>query len=898
MTDTSVPWYVVLQALEVPASVRKLPMRIGCPCCRRQSLHLFEDSKFGGAWHYCSSCRISGDMLGLASRVWKINPTAAIDRLLRITKLPCDTGTALTLHKNDANKQKLLQNFVSRAAERANCDEGQAGLYLFDRLNLTSGLFRETWKSRMGPFLGSSTVRELVQQLPSLIHRHPFVGKGWKELITIPCWMSPGQLSGLLTIGKQASPDDIVFFPILSAMDRQSTAGLAYRDPGLAMLDGAFQGGFSETFGRTLFVANAFEALRVQSRHLRDSTVPLPLAGFVDVSANGRYKHNYRNYDCWRHLTSRQLVFWGTQPSASLVNMAARCDGLIAIYNKPEGPSTAMQQLHGVQREAKPWIAALGGWLQTLSTQQRVKLLHSLDLPGDCIETLREQLPSKAQKAMDELLSPERRSRAWVQFGTRRIFHTQAGWVVEPGGHVICSAHIRIDTVLRRYGSAETFYQGEIQQSGATVPFTASLELIESDPIHWLQRTLAEANAPPLRYDGSWKRNLLSIAMQFSQPQLVQNAGRYGWCSLRGAFELPKFSLLSGGRVLPRKTPITDPVTPGLHILNPEETLPNLHELAAVKVENELGWAVMACLGANVLAPALNEDPCGIGLFGLGAALVGNVTAAAVGCASYSVDLSRPNAYPKLTAAMQTHDWPLQVRVGGGNRSQLAPWLNDPEPHNVVLELLPELAAALRVAGAWRFVHCDLPVADASTVRRHAGAAFFSWLRDLSIRKLQLGGEGSLALRVLHDMRAWLEGSGHSGETITRAEKWLEDCDAAKPDLLRYISRTLAQLIDTGKLQFYRAGFEEQPEGCSYHQETELGTGLFVPRAIVNKVLMQEGIPLLDPYEALNAFAAGGVLEKECVYRDYPGWLLNLAWWEKEMRQYRKSKESLLRVVG
>ena len=314
-------------------------------------------------------------------------------------------------------------------------------------------------------------------------------------------------------------------------------------------------------------------------------------------------------------------------------------------------------------------------------------------------------------------------------------------------------------------------------------------------------------------------------------------------------------------------------------------------------------WATTAAIATNIIAPALNQSPAGIGLCGLGAAYAGNVTARINGCIAYTPkDNKHQMIVNHLLRATNAHNWPLLLELPRRRgRSHVAAWLNDTTEKNVVMEIDKTLLAALKVQTNWRFITCDTPLTNMNAIEMHGATVLPSWLLDLCNRSLKLATPGQLltAKQVLADMADWAMRLGYKTDPFKEAAQWIEDTDDTETDVARYFTQTICRLVEEGKLACTRAGFEPRDfVGCSYYAADDAEHGLFVPRAIVNKLLIAEGLPLLDPCLVTAALADAGVLEQELTYRNYKGWLVNSQWWESQMRMHRAMRERILRVVG
>jgi hypothetical protein len=321
-------------------------------------------------------------------------------------------------------------------------------------------------------------------------------------------------------------------------------------------------------------------------------------------------------------------------------------------------------------------------------------------------------------------------------------------------------------------------------------------------------------------------------------------------------------------------------------------------------LHNSLFWASAACLGANIIAPAINEALCGLGLVGLGAALVGRVTARAFGSTCVVLPPVAAVAVPeKLVQATTRHAWPVLIDIPKRKgRHGLSLWLNDQEAKNVVLEIDQHLASALKVSSNWRFVMAEEPLVDADRAKHFGPQILTSWLQNISARKFALSAPptASLARRVLADMRQWLTLLGHPTDVFDSVPAVLDEADYEDRGKAKYFADTVCRYIEEGKLYVANAGYEKHKETCSVMgKQHPLGEGVFIPRAAVVGRLYADGLPGLDTIPTTAVLQAANALANEPMYYlGQFGWFVKLPWWTKQLEQHRGIPARLLRLVG
>ena len=340
-------WHQVLPVLGVDAKPAPMPIFVRCPHCDSPRMRIYDDTRFGGHWHYCPSCKAAGDMIELAAGVWKCSLQQAVTRLIAAgINLPEESAsnasiTAYEKHFTDVQARSRI--LLTTGAEALVLGHVSAG-YIIQQLGLLKDQDKPYWRHRIGRFMAGCTRTEAIGLTkPSVITRGradatgKFEGKGWGPLIAVPFQDLPNRFSGWLFVGRQArNPLDYEFL----TLDHPDSMGEKVVDIGVSMyevLDA--RTAYSDVFGsETVFVFNdPIHALKMQSRHMRDSDLPLPLVS--TYNAKIVRKHDSAHKSTWELLTrsvwhsrpDKRFIFWSATVTPDVFNNASCADGRVHI---------------------------------------------------------------------------------------------------------------------------------------------------------------------------------------------------------------------------------------------------------------------------------------------------------------------------------------------------------------------------------------------------------------------------------------------------------------------------------------------------------------------------------------------------------------------------------------
>ena len=179
---------------------------------------------------------------------------------------------------------------------------------------------------------------------------------------------------------------------------------------------------------------------------------------------------------------------------------------------------------------------------------------------------------------------------------------------------------------------------------------------------------------------------------------MIHQADTFGWQEKLGKFVLPRFTISTRGDIEPNPYVVVDELAP-CRRFDPPTPLDQVRAFTLTRpgLPQELFWATMACIGANIVARAFNQAPKGIGLVGRGAVLSAGQQpfwrAAANSIARDNNILARPEVFARASR----HNWPLIIGTTKfKTRAVLGQWLSSNDEFNCVIDFAPRMPSCSR----------------------------------------------------------------------------------------------------------------------------------------------------------------------------------------------------------
>jgi len=908
----------VLPLLDVAAGSGAIPTHTECPLCHGPRLTIFDDTRFGGNWHHCPDCKSTGDLISLAARYWKCAVATTVQKLADLgatipEELMTDERIKAYVHwhtRVQRNCAALLEDASAAIhAGRVNVD------YILQQIGISAEHVRSHWPTRMGQFIGGASCKRVYDAFyrPRETRAEMsngarlFKGKGWHDVVTIPFNTLPGQFAGWLFVGRQGRPNVDYDFQIIDSYSRWDDL----IEIGVCMYNTLdMRTAYGERFGDNVFVFNdPLLALRLQSRHARDSDLPLPVVG----TYNAKVKRNTNirelvSYNIWRSRPDKKFIFWGATLSADLFNMAARANGRVYVSRLPlyVGRQPPHEWLALIQKNAMDWQVALESYLRGLDDAAAVSLLSGLRIAPEIMQQFRANCGATVARLLD-------RSRHKVQLlGTVRvnskdIVETESGWYTAgKREECITNAIIRMEKILCMADDpdADIYVTGRILYGSESYDFHDTIDRIEHDPGSWLRKQMLAKAQKLVVVKRGWNNALLDIARQFHEPEVVSEDGRFGWKPQQSCFMLPRFSVHVGGQVKEQRAQVVDDWAPGRH-LSPPAGLVDLKPLLRDSPANRLFWAVTSCVAANILAPAMGQRVAGLGLLGHGGLLLGRATARTHGCKEIRVGGATAHQGSKVAAriemVLERHAWPLIINCDrhGSSRTLLGPWQNGDYNRNAILHMTRDYADLAATLDSWRFIHEDQPIPPSPEIRSHGPYVLPTWLERMCRDKLELDGDDPYVFRVARSLAKMMEDYGNA-HVVHMGAAYVDDGSFDVQYRARHLITLLYKFIETGALRFVHNSEADRVRAPKVVliDDAAQAPGVFLSREALDQVLLKHKLMLPDPGRITSALQISNALDRECLYNKEAGWLIIESWWNRQIETCRASRHQLSVIGG
>jgi len=402
-----------------------------------------------------------------------------------------------------------------------------------------------------------------------------------------------------------------------------------------------------------------------------------------------------------------------------------------------------------------------------------------------------------------------------------------------------------------------------------------------------------------MNFSKSWSTNAVELAMQFNPPELIHGAGAFGWDPRVARFVLPKFQVEIGGKVIEEASPVLGDLSPGITLEPPSVLAPRLAGLTEDTSISQIFWATVASVAANVIAPAINEPVAGIGLVGMGAAVIGRLAARSAGCQEYPLKLgsSVVDIADRLRFVTSQHSWPLVLVIPqGAHRNRLATWLNSTEDKNVIMDVNTTTATALAVQSNWRFIISNEPLTSANAAVLDGPAVLPNWLQDICERKLELrSNRSALVHQILDDMAIWAGKRDGDADVIRSAVEVLDDLEHDGMAQAERFAGLLYGFVESGDLIVGREGYNTSKAPTLWHLPEHEPPAIFAARNVIQRLLTGHKIPLPDPAHTTQILTEAGCLIA-AAYNGVSGWLIEEEWWNHQLARCR-ARQHRLRIV-
>ena len=531
--NVRISWQDICATLQLPIRSQALPTRTRCPVCMKDALHLYYDNNTDGAWHHCTACNTTGDMIELAAAAWKVDNVVAIKRL---------AAEGVNVPSSCLVPDRI-NSYLFRPASRVRMQSlWEAGMkyYLETRsativrikhkYSLHLDISPDRWKSGPGQLLGAAHRTSIDAAFhPGSLSRmngtsdssaRPLKGLGWDEVIMTPFYDIPNRIRAFAFLGRKGDIDkDSVFRAVPYTSDKE--AGIAY----LPAID------MSGNQVEVIAVSDWMLAMQVHMRHFRTSMKALPLVAWHD--------DGNRKTQCWMNaIPGKRIIFWSPRKlDYNTVMQAVDADGWISTVGPIEpSPSKVSEYLRhystaDLQRKivqnAAPWQKALKRWLKQAGPNAAFELVTQLEHAGADVATIMRAIGNQSTNKMQpKQLTVYLDGRpviekgdTWIGCRKKQKHAINANNMTMIMNCVLVLTHMIKDTT-----SGDLYYYGFIRYKGTQVPFIELVNVLQSIGIkQWLQAKLFEHNMGVLILDRIWCPRIHQLAVTFREPVLVED---------------------------------------------------------------------------------------------------------------------------------------------------------------------------------------------------------------------------------------------------------------------------------------------------------------------------------------------------------------------------------------
>lgn len=904
--NVAVPWDRLFGVLGAPPKSAVLPVIVPCPRCAG-AMEVRQDYTSGGQWASCRKCRFAGDMIQLASTVWRLNIPATLKKLAATGfEISSEPRTIEDYRHVHLGLQKRLAALWQKAQPYV-IHHSTTLRGLLSELGLEVGFSPDRWLKGPGKILGGCSALDasMTIQPKSILYDQAlprpsgtcrvFKGGKWQDVAMIPFYDLPQRICAVGFIGRAGDMSrDYVFHPLPIYTNLQDKTQRA--EAGLAFHPDLFE--HATDWDHTVVaVSDILLYLKLQFRQFEHLNQPLPLACWqhrpgdrLAATRNG-----------WDLLKGRKVVLWDPGMSPDTLQQAIDRDFHLCNIGPTKLRKDTMDQYlwrstpvalcHKIQKLARPWPIALARMAEDWTDSQLEERLVQLQIKSHDLKRLLKQCTPDTRDRVRAMIQVDRNYRSIPMDGVN-VLEQPDGWFCgqihrfRNTYELISDAKLVIHQVVHYAMRDQTLYKGVVLYHGEEIPFCELQDDVEKHTGKWLRKLLISKGKGLLKHNPRWSPKLVTIATHFHQPDFIRGVDRVGWDADQMAFILPRGQIGVDG-IKPCEHALTHRDIPAASLALPDSCPIAFCDESPT---GSLCVAAAASVLAIPVAPALLRDPKGLALVGTGARTVGLAVADAVGCLQRS--LKRPSDVRTLLDLEQQHLWPLAVDIPPATLPYTqSQWLHaDLGPRRCVAPMGPLAAAVHKLEARWNIVTSWDPVDD-SVVRRLVPLLkkiTGCYLHDLCRRRLQAG-------HFLDDFLDFItRNGGRIDEPTIRDLVWSSEVGDVSG-----FADLLGVLVMEGSLRLVLEGFEGRDRNLmvrlNKRKRSDLGAsgGLLVTYPTLFELLAKRALRLPDRSVITNMLRAAKVLKS--VTED--GWVIDDDWWTHHHRQAVVSQERL-RIVG
>lgn len=914
-----VPWSRLASELEIHVRTMGLPAATTCPFCKGV-MRVYRDPLLGGEWFHCPSCQRQGDMIELAAAVWKLEVPATVSRLKRLGFSVSDSADDVAAYqRHHVEYRGRLQQLWNEALARL--DESRMLIRLCHHLGMMCDPPEELRAGGPAAILRGTNAVTVERCFAPGAMKHAdarpqrnnpsegaiFRGGAWDEVLMVPFYDLPWRICAFAFMGRRADlMQDIVF----KRANLGPPRALSY-EAGLAMHPRALE--VSERWDDTIIaMGDLITAWRLQMRHVECHLWPLPVVAWHDSHNHPTWHagtYLVRTREAWDLLGGRKIVFWMPVATVATFQQAIHTSGKISTVGPREPDEDSVREYcwkftpedlcKHIQEHARPWPEVLSRHLDALTGPALEDFLAKLEIGGVDLDEVTTQLAHGTRLRLARVRSSAFNYRCLDYEGHTTIEKNNVWYMEGRKGvdELITNAVLRIDARVWNPNDEEIYYAGRVCYEDKVVEFCETKETIERDCFDWLDKLLMRRILECLIGNPGWSRRLVPIAMKFQKPVIIRGVDRVGYDCDSRRFVFPKFTIEEGGKVSTLKYSIFPDPVPAKDLDPPEALSPEELNRPAQRCGQggaEVFWGVMACVLANVLAPAFHCRPHGIVLLGHVASVVGEALAKVLGCVQYW-----PRTKGQASKALrgeQQHGWPVVLEVIPDLQRRYRRLLfdtSDQQSRNCIVTTDLVDARLLAVHGGWHTITTDQEGGIAADTLVVAKMLVPAYLTELSERRFDLGKRpttsANLVTLVLQDLARFVKARhGDEDDVLSAGRAITVDDEQSRAEALADL---LGYFLDTGKLQI---GLAERRKPALLEVEHDGQKGLLLPYASLEKLTARSSAPPPSTDRLHEVLEKADVLLGE----DYEGPVYQREWFDERRRMSRAKSSGLMKVCG
>ena len=798
---THVDWQQWMRVFDLPVTSAALPLRTTCPVCATGSLLLYDDPIGGGQWAWCRDCRIAGDLIHIASRVWNCDTAVTVKRLVRHHgfQIPLQANS-VDLYTRNCHKPLRVGRRLWDASQRYFAKSNTQLRHKVHQLGCPVPDQSTRFQQLHGQLIGAAKSLDLELALFPRGHRPKrsspgkvslsgklFKGDNWSEVLVLPRWSLPGRLAGFTFARGWTEKDTVPYY-------FGDEGGLAFHP--LTMLPR------TKDERRIIATRNLRLFMQMQCRQLTLEGQPLPLVHWV----SGQHATD----TAWSMFRGLELTLWEPKITATVLIAAYRLNCHISVSegglaHQDRGGSLAREQVPSevtaaVLRGAKPWHEVLSLLIRQLDDEALQTLLSELQQKRVDVPQMLVSCSIPAQQRVRTLAGDTFEHRS-LSINRQLLVERDGHWYCRErhgSGELVADAILKIDRVVYRQRRQQTLYQGRIIYRQKEVTFCEQKEVLERRTFHWMQQQLMEAGLGIMRFNPAWRQYAVAIATQIQPPLFVRGADLVGWDDVRKSLVLPRFEVPLGAEPRLHEGGF-QPDDPAFLLDAPRVVAPTDFEALGGTTLRSALLTTVAAAAAVVLAPAVKQPMPNILLSGANAASILQACSQAFGAVCGRP--KTPRECGKLAEAAQQNGWPYVLDNSYCKPRAFRRWIAQHEGADglITTSTDADAAAAMMLTGQWYLLdvsRCGLPSADAVTA---ASQLFLRYLAEVVGRNLDYKINGDWLQTVMNDFRNWVR---RYSEAQIRPLLAIPDDDT----LASVFSKTLGVLHARGLLTFDKPG--------------------------------------------------------------------------------------------